>query len=173
MKGVEIWDTEQNFWKLNPHFKIPKAFNDLYTEDKSKDKKDSSQIMWALALYTDTGSFLKELSDSEKKELIVQDYTKGKFDFKKYQDQIKSWEIFKTPMQKQLEQWKRLMNEKNKLLEEIKFSLENWEEVEKMLLSNDKLQAAYDKLVSRLAEEADNGTTKGEQEESLSEKGII
>ena len=170
MKGVEIWDVEQNFWKINPHFKVPKIFNKLYTEDKSKDKKDSSQIMWALALYTDFGSYFKDLSIEERLKLLSDDY---KIDISKYQDYVKGWEIFKTPIQKQMEQWNKFIVEKNIMMAELKMNLDNWEDIEKMLLSNEKLYQAYEKLQARLAEEDSNDKVKGDQAESISEKGLI
>lgn len=170
MKGVEIWDVDQNFWKCNPHFKIPKAFNKLYTEDNSKDKKVSSQIMWALALYTDFGSYFKDLTPEERDKLIKDDY---KVDITKYKDLVKAWEVFKSPIQKQMEQWSKFIIEKNTMMDTIKMDLDNWEDIEKMLLSNEKLYKSYEILQSRLAEESNSGVVKGDQSESLSEKGMI
>lgn len=172
MKGVEIWDVEQNFWRCNEHFKIPKVFNKLYIEDKSKDKKDSSQIMWALALYIDYGSKFKNLSEDERKKLIEHDYIKTKFKWSDYSEHIKTWEIFKTPMQKQLDEWSRLMNEKTEYMRSLKFNKENADHIEELLISNEKLHTAYEKLKAKLAGE-DSGKARGGSEESLGERGEI
>ena len=170
MRGVQYWDPDKNFWECNPFFKVPKVFNELYTKDKSKDKNNSSQIMWAIALYTDSGSMYKDLTDDERRKYISDEYN---IDFKKYQELIDAWEVFKTPIEKQMEQWQRLMVQKNAMLKNLNLDINNWETIEEMVLSNAALYKAYEALKARLAQEEDSGTARGGQEESLSEKGLI
>ena len=40
-----------NFWELNPIAIV--IFKDFYDRDKSKNKDNSSRIMWAISLYLD------------------------------------------------------------------------------------------------------------------------
>lgn len=44
---------EENFWQLNPHMIYVAPFADLYTRDKTKDKKESSKHMWCVVWMTD------------------------------------------------------------------------------------------------------------------------
>ncbi len=173
MTGVDIWDIENNFWACNPHFKVPEAFQKLYTKDKSKNKTSSSQIMWALALYIDFGSKFKDLEENERKQLIIKDFIKDEFSFDDYKEQLKTWELFKSPAQKQLSEWSRLMNEKTEYMKSLKYSRDNAEHIEELLLSNSKLYDAYEKLLAKLSQEQETGVVKGDGEESLSEKGFI
>jgi len=41
-----------NFWELNPTFMLYKPFDALYKEDKSKDKVESSKVMWFIFFMT-------------------------------------------------------------------------------------------------------------------------
>jgi len=47
------WNTDENYWQMNPIIKTISQFNKLYTSDKSKNKQKSSKIMWAIALFLD------------------------------------------------------------------------------------------------------------------------
>ena len=129
--------------------------------------------MWALALYIDFGSKFRELDENERKTLIIKDFLKEKFSFDEYKDQIKTWDIFKSPAQKQLSEWNRLMNEKTEYMRSLKYTGENAEHIEDLLLSNSKLYEAYEKLLVKLSQEEETGVVKGDGEESLSEKGFI
>ncbi len=173
LKGVEIFDLESNFWKMNTHFLVPEVFRSFYDSDKSKGKEKSSKLMWAIALYTDFGSRFKQLSDSEKKELIEKDFYGEKIKWESYAHLIKGWELFKTVMQRQIDQFERIMKEKEEYLETLKYNAANAEILEKLVLSNAKLYETYEKLQSKLAEEGDGGIVKGGSLESLSESGEI
>ncbi len=47
------WNTDENYWSLHPQMKTIKAFRELYERDKKKSKRDSSTMMWAIALLVD------------------------------------------------------------------------------------------------------------------------
>lgn len=174
MKVVESWDIQSSFWKQNPQFTGIEPYATLYKEDKSKGKEDSSKHMWAYALLCDVESKYRQVGFTQRKDLICRDYLKDKkFDWVKHQKFIDGWELFKTPMEKQMEQWKRFIHEKNELMSTLKLELENWEVIEKMLLSNGKLQDEYDKIMKRINQEEDSGTVMGGAVESLAESGVI
>ena len=64
------FDTDVNFWKLNPQLKVPLAFADILKQDKSKNKSKSSQIMWAIALLVDPDSKFSNISFQTRKDMI-------------------------------------------------------------------------------------------------------
>lgn len=41
-------DPKLNFWDLNPHIRFIPGYSKLYDEDKSKDKAESSKVMWCI-----------------------------------------------------------------------------------------------------------------------------
>lgn len=174
MKIIESWDIHGNFWNLNPQFKLPKEFASLYTSDKSKNKEDSSRIMWAIALYADFDSKYRQIPDEERKNLIATDLLRNKdFDWKTVQPQIDAWNLFKTAAMRQMVEWERFMNEKSKFMSTLTYDASSAEIIEKLLLSNSKLYDEYQKINERLAQEGEAGTVFGGGIESASERGEI
>lgn len=47
---IENYNPKSNFWEENPQFQLINPFKKLFKGDKSKDRKDSSNLMWAIAL---------------------------------------------------------------------------------------------------------------------------
>jgi len=74
---MTIFQSDKNYWEVNNHFKI--FFNDVYDEDKSKDKRISSLKMWCIAYYTDPGkdNVYANMLNDEKKQLIVDSFLKS------------------------------------------------------------------------------------------------
>lgn len=169
MRLIDIWDIDQNFWQLNPQLKL--AFKEVYSKDKSTKKKDSSQLMWAVALYTDAKSKFKDLSELERELLIQRDYNPN-FSVKKHSNIIEHWKSFLSPMELRLQVFNKFMAEKNDYLKTLNYE-ENADEIEKRLLSDDKIVEVYKKLKAAVEEEESEGLVKGGSLESLSEKGEI
>lgn len=174
MKVIESWNPEANFWDINPQLKVVSKFAKLYNEDKTKSKAQSSKLMWAIAFVADFDSKFRSLSEDERKKLVAEDYLHDpEFDWNIVDEQIKGWEIFMSPAQKQMMQWERLMNEKDEWLKTLKFDGNTADEIEKRLMSNIKLYEAYDEIKARLSKESDSGVMMGGGMESLSERGEI
>lgn len=174
MKVISSWDTSGNFWELNEQFKVITPFTKLYTEDKSKSKAHSSKLMWAIAFYADFDSKYRALSEGERKKLITEDILKEpEYDWIQLEVYIKGWEVFKSVPMKQMAEWERLMNEKTEYMKTLKYSAETADEIEKRLLSNSKLYAEYEEIMSRLVQDGEAGTMLGGAMESLTEKGEI
>jgi hypothetical protein len=172
MKVIASWDILANFWEVNEQFKAISPFNKLYTEVKSK--AHSGKLMWAIAFYADFDSKYRALSDGERKKLIAEDILKEpEYDWTQLEVYIKAWDIFKSVPMKQMVEWERLMNEKTEYMKTLKYSAETADEIEKRLLSNSKLYAEYEEIMSRLVQDGEAGTMLGGAMESLTEKGEI
>ncbi len=173
MTVIESWNTDGNFWDLNSQIKIPKVYNKLYTEDKSKNKSHSSQLMWALAFLCDFDSKYRQLPFDARKDLIAKDILKSpKFKWDTLKDQINGWDIFKSSAQRQMMEWERLINEKSIFMTTLKYNnIDTGKDIEKLLLSNDALYTSYEKIKAKLAQEGDGGILKGGAMESLLESG--
>lgn len=172
---VNNFELSANFWKLNPQLIIPEVFNALYKGDKSKDKQDSSKIMWAIALLLEPESKFYNLPVTERREIISKDYLKiDKFKWDSIDKEVKFYErMILTPAQRQLSEWNRLMDEKNEYMRTLKYNSDTAELIEKLLISNGKLFIEYERLSELLQKEGDVGLVKGGVVESLGERGEI
>lgn len=65
------------------------------------------------------------------------------------------------------------MDEKSEFMKSLKFDEDNYEILEKLVTSNTKLYAEYDRILKVLESDAEDGVTKGGGEESAAEKGLI
>lgn len=68
---------EDNFWLFNPEMKIPEVFASLYKSDKSKNKEDSSRLMWGIYLIYHRKSKFYNLPLEDKERLVAKDYLKN------------------------------------------------------------------------------------------------
>jgi hypothetical protein len=168
-------NTTENFWKLNPDLLIPEEFKKLYLNDKTKDKSQSSRIMWVIYLIYHPDSPFANLPHEAIVRLVLKDYLKDpKFDIYQYKEQIKLFEdLILTPGQKQLAQWYKMMNDRQSFIKSLKFTEDSWEMIDKMAVSTLKIYENLKKIQDILEKEKGQGTTKGNSEESASEKGLI
>lgn len=170
MRLVDIWDTSQNFWLLNPQLRL--AFKDVYEADKSKDKATSSLLMWAVALYIDPKSKFRDLPEFQREDLIVKDFNKN-FSVESTKHIIEKWKTFMSPAERQILQLERLLDERSTYIEGLKFTRETGDEIEKRIGATGKLFDELARLKDLIAEEESEGIVKGGSMESLSEKGEI
>lgn len=175
MNILNNFDTKANFWKTNPQLCITEPLKSFYEADKSKDKTESSTIMWALVLVVDMDSKYFNLPILERRKIIARDYIKNKdFDFDKYKEYSDFYEkLSVTPAKRQLIEWSRIMDEKSEVLRSMKYNVTNWETIEKMLISNKTLFSEFERLSELLVREGEQGVVKGGSEESASEKGEV
>tara|TARA_Y100001963_G_C6704690_1_gene411321 strand:- start:186 stop:710 length:525 start_codon:yes stop_codon:yes gene_type:complete len=174
MKLLNSFETDSNFWSINPQLEIPKIFADIYKKDKSKNKEKSSKIMWAIALLIDPDSKFANAPYEDRKNLILTDYIRDiKFKWEDYQDAIEYYEnLLLTPAQRQINIWSRKMDEKTKYLDSLSYE-EDAETIEKLLTSNAKLYTELERITKQLEKEESEGVAKGGREESAGEKGLI
>lgn len=175
-KGIlNNFDIKENFWKTNKQLVIPEQFSKFKYDDRSRDKEESSDIMWAIALLIDPDSKFVRLPLQQRKDIIAKDFLKKpKFDWDKYRDIIELYKkLMLTPAQRQLAIWEEKLDEKTQLMSETKYTIDNAELLEKLLGSNSKLFAELDRIKEQLERDEDLGSVKGGSIESASEIGII
>lgn len=177
---------DDNFWILNPELKIPQAFNELYSSDKSKDKEDSSKLLWGVFLLIDTDSKFANLPESDRKELIEKDYFKvNKFDWKTLKSQVKLYEtLLLTPAKRALKVWNDKMDERSDFLKSTKYDIGTpndrgqlvggtAEIIDKMMSNTKKLFDDYQRVIKDLEEEKTREKSKGNRKTSLTDSGQI
>ena len=106
------FDTNTNFWTVNPQLKIPESFALIYKSDKSKSKSKSSQIMWAIALLVDPDSKFSNISYANRQKMIAKDYLKDEdFEWDQYTEAVVFYErSLITPAKRQLMVWNKKMD---------------------------------------------------------------
>ncbi len=189
------WNTDLNYWELNPMMKTIKEFGDLYKRDKQKKKAKSSQIMWAIAMLIDCHDEnpWRTTSEIDKKILIAEEFI-GDKKFPWDDDDMmllrsKYEELILSPAEKEMVRFERNLADRQRFIDEATYSFDYYEENEKsgkLTLKKgtadqlDKMMAStgkiYDQLTSiqaKLDKEKLESATKGGAVESASELGLI
>ena len=168
------FDIKNNFWEVNSNFLLFEVFKDLYDKDKSKKKEQSSTLMWHISLLLHPDSILFNVSVSDRKRIIANEYLHdSKFNFKTIDSLIQTYQkLILSSGQRQLVIWTRFMDEKSEFMSTLSYK-DSWEEIEKMLLSNSKLYTELARISEQLEREGSEGEIKGGAEESASESGDI
>jgi len=189
---TRTFNTDEIFWETNPSFLTISKFEHFYNLDKSKGKKKSSQIMWAIAFLLDPhpDNVWKNLNESDKKMLIVDDYLKDdKFKWDEYQDLINEYyNRVLTLAQKDFYELQEKMTERKEFIKNTPYSLDSMEEIDgkmrivkgtaaqldKMVVDTAKLYEQLELVKQKLEKEAaQDGETKGGMQESATEKGLL
>jgi len=180
---TENFNTNNNFWDYAAQFKVVSPFKELYSSDKSRGKKSSSNIMWAISLCYHPASDLYNLPDKEDR---VFDMVKDKsFKLKDYEEQI---ELFKdmclTQAQKSLESWDTRMRQRDVFLKDQEYNFDQYDDLgktikgtadqlDKMAANTGKLYQEFFKIKKELNEEEQTAKGKGGKNLSLSDSGEI
>lgn len=177
MALLNSFDTDVNIWEVEPQLKIPKAFKKLYDSDKSKGKAHSSKIMWAIALLVDNSEANKfrNLPTDEKKTFLAEDYIGDEsFDWDKYSDVIKEYEKFSlSKLERSLRIYELKLEERTNFIKDEKYTLESATSLDKIITGTKPLFDLISKLKDDITKETSSGETKGDMEESASEKGEV
>jgi len=169
--------------------KTVKAFKDLYDKDRTKSKKTSSTMMWAIVLYCDPNEEnpWRNESDKIKKQLISSDFLLDKaFDWE-HQDTVLLIEEYTnrclTIAEKELVRIQKKMSERGDFIDKTKYSLDTYvegrtikgtaDQLDKMMVSTIKIYEQLDKIKGMLAEESNKTRLRGNESESATDEGIV
>lgn len=162
-----------NFWVAHPKSQqllTVKLFNDLHKKDKSKDKSESSNTMWAIALYTDNDSIWIDLPSKDRKSLIGE-LIKVKWDL--YTEYIKIYsELCLSQAERSLVAWKNKLQERDEFIADTPYDIENADRLDKILANTDKLYKQLKAIEAELSKEQ-GIQNKGGSEASMSDTGEI
>lgn len=183
------FNTNLNFWELNPTFLTRRIFREYYEKDKSKKKNDSSRIMWAIALLLDPNeaNIWKNVAENDKKDLIKDEYLEDKkFKWELVEDLCKEYEEHcLTIAEKELVRFERKLVDRGDFINKTKYTLDTFdpesgkilkgtaEQLDKMMLNTSKLNEQYKELRDNLKQEASQGSLRAGAKKSASEKGDI
>lgn len=187
---IANWDTDENFWVLNPGFKSIKIFKELHDNDKSKKKAHSSLLMWAIALYTDMHEHnpWKNVIDSEKRLLISTDFLKNpKFDFEDREivALIEEYETrVLTVAQKELRRFEKKLSQRGDFMETATYTMDWYDEngkvqkgtadqLDKMMVNSGRIFDQLSDIKAKLDKEDAEGNLRGGAAESAGETGML
>lgn len=161
MTVLNKFDTDINFWNENPQMKSMVNFEELYTKDKSKNKVDSSQIMWAIALLLDKSKHnnYRNLPEEEKKEQLAKYFLKKPdFDWEDPQIRILTETYYKTCIsqaERSLIEWENKLKERDEFIAACPYNADTFEMLDKMLANTFKMYQQYQSIKAQLQLEED------------------
>jgi hypothetical protein len=165
--------TKISFWKEYPELSIAPGLDKLYKKDTSKDKMESSLLMWAIHLCESLES--KYYSNPNKYETIAKTILKDeKYNWKKYNDIIDFYkECCLTDAERALTLWNDTMRLRSISLKEMyqaAFDDNDTDELvklDKMLSTTSKMFDDYKKIKADY--EAEKTQKKGKGNSSMSD----
>lgn len=184
-----LWNINENYWTLHPQIRTIKLFGNLFDNDKSKGKTESSKLMWAVALYSDPHeqNAWKNINYIDRQTLIATDFLKNsKFNWE--DENIKALltcyeEHCLTIGEKELMRLEEKLTQRGDFLKETKYTLDEYEEkdgkiklkkgtaeqLDKMMVNTTKIYEQLDIIKTMMSKEA-SGANKGGSKQSASEK---
>jgi hypothetical protein len=168
---------DNNFWELNSDLIILDEFSKLYYKDKSKDKQDSSKILWAIFYAYNPES--KFFNYPNKQDVISQSFIKdSKFKWEDYKDLIEAYKnVVLTDAERALINWNEIMTMRDQSIKDLyKKAIEESDtdelvKIDKMLANTPKMFEDYKKIKKDYEEE--KVTKKGKTIASLSDSGEL
>lgn len=158
-----IIDPQTNFWD-NTQYKA--IFKDEYQKDTSSD------VMWALYLIYHPSSEYYEMPLKARTSLILRDFLTEDYDLSLHEESIKKiQELSLTKTQLAMFNWESKLEERDSFISSQPYDANSFEMLDKMMSQSSKLWDQYFSLRKQL--EKDEGKTRGDVEENLSERGII
>lgn len=162
---VEHYDVQTSFWAKFPQMKV--MFRDVYDNDKSKQKLDSSNVMWACAFLVDRKSMYYPLPMEDKVVLVEEELTGIKGYFTKHKDKCDSILermvklVDDTPAKRHLRMWEDLLEKRTKFLSSLDYAPETWKMIDDMASSSKKIFDELEKIKDMLIVEEATAVGEG------------
>jgi uncharacterized protein YfkK (UPF0435 family) len=172
---------EYNYWEVNSELLIIPEFDKIYHKDKSKNKQDSSVVLWAVYYAYHPESKYYNLPN--KLEILEKNFIKQKdFNWENYTELT---EVYKSMVlsdsERALVEWGEIMTMRSvamkKLYKELldqeiaEIDTKSLKEVDSMLASTPKMFEDYKKI--RKDYEEEKTAKKGKRNMSLTDSGEI
>lgn len=178
-KIINGFDTNVNFWEVNPQLKIAGVFKTHYEKDKSKGKTTSSKVMWFVALLTDLDSKYYSLPFEDRVELLEEDFMNqvGFYsENKSIIDELIAFyqKIADSPAERHIRQWDDTLEKRSEFLRTMEYNLDNFDKVDKLAANTQSIFKILNQIKKDIElERTGGGTAKGGAMESLSDTGEI
>lgn len=168
-------DIDSNFWEVNPQFKYITEFKDLYTKDKSKNKENSSRIMWTVIMYVDPiRSLFSNMSEENRKAELTHYLGKVKHD---WEEIIYLGEVYMdkslTKAERAFKAWTDKMLERDEFIRDTSYDISSAEALDKIMKNSKDIWTHYEKVKESLEKAQAKGNVRGDRKESPSELGVV
>jgi hypothetical protein len=114
MSVINVFDEKQNFWQVNPQFRMLGPFKSMYKNDRTRNHKKTSQIMWAIAFRLDPNddNIYHNLTDEDKAYYLAKDFLGDEnFEWEQYSDEMDFYKnMVLTQAKKSLVTWNEIMS---------------------------------------------------------------
>ena len=180
---IKTYDTDLNFWQEHPDLKS-KIFAKINKEDRSKNKSKSSLLMWCIAMIFDDESkyYNVPMNGENGKAFIVFESFMNNCNYyeenRELVDELGTYYEFlcSTPAKRHLKAIENLLDDRTKYLTDNKYTklptVKEAVELDKLVISTDRLTETYENAVKRLSKEK-NSKTKGNVKKSAGDKEQI
>jgi hypothetical protein len=167
--GLVVFNQDRNFWEMNPVMKVPKVFKDLYDKDKTKNKEESSRLMWALAFVYDYDSKFYPMRKEERMQLVCRDFLNNA-DFRFDKQLVEAYELIqKSPERTLLDTLYEKMYEINDFLKTTRISEETAKLINMFMDSSLDYIDKLDKIKNRVEKQLPTKQNRGDKKDSLLE----
>lgn len=177
MSLLSNFQIDANFWETYPLMRVPEAFALLYNEDKTKDKRESSKLMWAVAMLVDISDTNKyrNLREEDRKKLICEDYLgRPEYNWDLLEPAIETYKhLHLSKDERILVDLERKVEERTKFIIDTEYSLEEGDKLDKLFANTDKIFNIVKDLRADIEKQKNAGTLKGGRTESISEQKLI
>ncbi len=186
----KAWIPSEDYWSLHPMMKEFNPCKSLYSKDKSSGKKESSKIMWAVAMLIDPNeeNSIRNQSNSDKKKLIAIDYLDNpKFNWES--KDVKELIDFYTKncltlAEKELIRYLEKLEQRGDFISSQTYTMDSYSDkgglvkgtatqLDKMMIDSGKIFSEIEAIQEKLNKESISGHLKGGAAESASEAGEI
>lgn len=192
-KILDNFDINVNFWEVNKEFKTIEPFKKLYSNDKTKNKQQSSLTMWFVALCYDFDSKFFNLDESDRIAIVGKDFCGSESFYSSNKSVIDSCieryvHITDSPAQKALREWNDKMMERARFMKNTVYTADSYEMndygkqvlikgnaelLDKMMSNTKKLYDDLKRINEELSKEELSAIGKGGRVASLSDSGEI
>jgi hypothetical protein len=168
-----------SFWEVNQQFKVKQPFKSLYSDDKSKGKMDSSDMMWFIAFCYDRNSIFYNQPVDEKHDVVGEDYCNDATYYINHKELldvlIKAFLlIYETQAKRSLRLWETRMHKRDVFLDETDYSEDTYKMKEEMIKNSGSMYKEYERVLKELSiEESGSSEGKGGSVSSVSDNGEI
>jgi len=166
-KRTEVFDTDKIYWDTFPEMKIHPTFQHYYTEDKSKKKLKSSNIMWAFHLVCHPKSLM--YYDPHKLD-NVRGLLPKDMELASQEAELEAYkQLMLTEAQKALIDWDDMIKKRSTYLKSQDYNLDNGKDLDTLHKNTYAIFKDYQKVCEELQTEENSNS----QNLSLSESGEI
>ena len=178
---MDISIFETSFWTAHPEMRFAAKLDDFYKKDKSKDKKESSRIMWAIQMCEQPDS--KFYNRPNKYEEMSKTFLKNiKINWKKLSSIVESYrDTALSDAERALTSWNETIKMRDKSIKQLYQELlqegtamldtKALRDVDAMLAATPKMFDDYNKIKATFEEEKIH--KKGGQTLSLSDEDAL